>query len=128
MALRRSASDRALWLGLAASVLLPYCLLTAMHERYAYPAVVFLVFLVSDRRVLAAWVVLVVAVSANLVAAAPPGGPPGSLLPLWGVTGIAGSVAIAVVAILVLALLLREAPSPGGSPRTADADRAVGPA
>jgi hypothetical protein len=118
-ALRRGASERALYLALAAAVLVPYCLLTAMHERYAYPAVVFLALLLADRRVLIAWIVLTVAMSANFLAAAPPGGAPGSLVPLWGIAGIAGSVAVAGVAVYVLALLVREAPAGRGSVRVA---------
>jgi Gpi18-like mannosyltransferase len=127
VALRRGASERALWLALAAAVLLPYCLLTSMHERYAYPAVVFLALLLVDRRVLAAWVVLVVGLSANLVAAAPPGGEPGSLVPLWGAAAIAGSLAVTGVAVYVLALLVRDAP-PGAPERTDAAAEAAGPA
>ncbi len=108
VAVRRGPTERGLWLALAAATLVPFCLLTAMHERYAYPAVVFLALLLADRRVLAAWVVLATVVSANLVAAAPPGAEPGSLVPLWGFTGIAGSLAISGVTVWLLALLVRE--------------------
>ncbi len=43
-----------------------------MHERYAYAALVFLALLLPDRRILALWIVLGVAVTLNLLAAAPP--------------------------------------------------------
>ncbi len=110
VALRRRPTGNALYLALAASVLVAYCLLTAMHERYAYPAVVFLALLLADRRILVAWVVLVVATSANYLAAAPPGGGPGSLVPLGGPVGIVGSLAITCVAVYVLAILVRGTP------------------
>jgi Gpi18-like mannosyltransferase len=102
----RNPTPRGLLLGIAASVLVAFCLLTAMHERYSFAAVVFLALLLADRRSAAAWVVLAVAVSVNLIAARPPTGLPGSWIPVGGPVGIAGSLAITAVAAACLLLLL----------------------
>ncbi len=106
--LRRPTRD-GLLLGLAASVLVAFCFLTTMHERYSYGAVIFLLpaVLVAAPRAWAAWLVLAVAATANVIAAIPPSGPPGSLIPLGGVVGIAGSVAILGVGAVVIAELRR---------------------
>ena len=103
----RNPTPRSLFLGLAASVLVAFCLLTTMHERYSFAAVVFLALLLADRRPAVAWIVLAVAVSVNLLAARPPTGLPGSWIPVDGPVGIAGSLAITVVAVACL-LLLRD--------------------
>jgi len=107
----RNPTARGLFLGLAASVLVAFCLLTTMHERYSFAAVVFLALLLADRRPAAAWIVLAVAVSLNLVAARPPTGLPGSWIPVGGPVGIAGSLAITAVAIAVVAMLAAESRS-----------------
>jgi Gpi18-like mannosyltransferase len=109
--LRRPTRD-GLLLGVAASVLVAFCLLTTMHERYSYGAVIFLIAAVSSRSRAAAWVVLAVAATANVVAAIPPSTEPGSLIPLGGVAGIAGSLAVLGASAGVL-LLLR--PRPGSA-------------
>ena len=96
---RRDPTPRGLFLGLAASVLVAFCFLTTMHERYSYAAVIFLALLLADRRPAGAWIILAVAVSANLFAARPPTGLPGSWIPLDGLVGIAGSLAISAVAV-----------------------------
>jgi Gpi18-like mannosyltransferase len=100
----REATPRNLLLGLAAAVLVAFCLLTTMHERYSFAGVVFLAALLADRRLALAWVILAATVTLNLLAARPPTGLPGSWLPLDGPLGIAGSAAI--TAILVASLLL----------------------
>jgi Gpi18-like mannosyltransferase len=91
--LRRPTRD-GLLLGLAASVLVAFCLLTTMHERYSYGAVIFLAAAMSGRARAAAWAVLAVAATANVVAAIPPTAVPGTLVPLGGVVGIVGSLSI----------------------------------
>ena len=91
--LRRPTRD-GLLLGLAASVLVAFCFLTTMHERYSYGAVIFLAAAMSGRARAVAWAVLAVAAATNVVAAIPPSGAPGSLIPLGGPIGIAGSLAI----------------------------------
>ena len=103
---RRPTRD-GLLLGLAASVLVAFCFLTTMHERYSYGAVIFLAAALSGRLRPAAWAVLAVAATANVMAAIPPSGPPGSLIPLGGGVGIAGSVATLGVGAGVI-LLLRQ--------------------
>jgi len=102
--LRRPTRD-GLLLGLAASVLVAFCLLTTMHERYSYGAVIFLAAAMSGRVRAAAWAVLAVAATANVIAAIPPSTVPGSLIPLGGPVGIAGSVAILGAAAGVVLLL-----------------------
>ena len=52
--LRRPTRD-GLLLGLAASVLVAFCFLTTMHERYSYAAVIFLAAAMSGRARAAAW-------------------------------------------------------------------------
>ncbi len=110
--LRRPTRD-GLLLGLAASVLVAFCFLTTMHERYSYGAVIFLAAAMSGRVRAAAWAVLAVAATANVIAAIPPSTVPGFLIPLGGPVGIAGSVAILGAAAGVI-LLLRQ-PSGRGS-------------
>ena len=106
--LRRPTRD-ALLLGLAAAVLVAFCFLTTMHERYSYSAVIFLLpaVLVAAPRARVAWLALAVAVTANVVAAIPPSGSPGSLIPLGGGVGIVGAVAILGVGAVVIAELWR---------------------
>lgn len=102
--LRRPTAER-LWLGLAAATLAAFCLLTSMHERYAFAALVFLAPLLDRRPVLVAWALLGAGVSLNVVAGAPPD-PTGPLLPAGGLLSIAGSLAmIAGTAIAFVKLL-----------------------
>ncbi len=112
--LQRAATPRNLLLGLAAAVLLAFCLLTTMHERYSFAAVVFLAALLADRRLVIAWVILAATVSLNLFAARPPTGLPGSWIPIDGPLGIAGSAVITSVAVVSL-LLLRRGAEPAAS-------------
>jgi hypothetical protein len=104
--LRRPTRD-GLLLGLAASVLVAFGFLTTMHERYSYGAVIFLLpaVLVVAPRAWVVWLALAVAVTANVIAAVPPSTGPGSLIPLGGIVGIAGSVAILGAAAGVVILL-----------------------
>lgn len=117
--LRRPTRD-GLLLGLAASVLVAFCFLTTMHERYSYGAVIFLAAAMSGRMRAAAWAVLAVAATANVIAAVPPSTVPGSLIPLGGIVGIAGSLAMLLTAAAVVELLRRgtgtaRAPAPESS-------------
>jgi hypothetical protein len=111
--LRRPTRD-GLLLGLAASVLVAFCFLTTMHERYSYGAVIFLAAAMSDRMRAAAWAVLAVAATANVIAAVPPSTVPGSLIPLGGIVGIAGSVAMLGVAAGVVLFLRPRPPRASG--------------
>jgi hypothetical protein len=103
---RRPSPEALLW-GMAAAALVAFSTLTTMHERYSYPALIFLVFLWPNRLAVATWVVLAVAVTANVVAAVPPDGGPGTLIPLYGPLGAIGSVAITASAIASLVGLAR---------------------
>jgi hypothetical protein len=82
--------------GLAAAALAAFVGLTTMHERYAYPALVFLILCWPDRLALWTWGALSVTVALNLVAAVPPSGGPGTLVSVGGGMGIAGSLAMTV--------------------------------
>ena len=93
-------------LGLAVASLAAFVALTTMHERYAYPAVIFLALLVANRRLFVAWALLAAAVSLNLLAAAPPTPEIGRLLPTGGPLAIAGTIAILVAFGLALARLV----------------------
>jgi hypothetical protein len=90
---RRPTPTGLAW-GLAAAALAAFIGLTSMHERYAYPAVVFLILCWPDRLAVWTWAVVSVAVALNLVAAVPPSGDAGSLIPVGGALGIAGSLAM----------------------------------
>ena len=96
----RRATAQGLAMGLAAVTLVAFVCLTTMHERYAYPAFVFLLMAINGRALLAAWAVFSVALAANLVFAAPPvelALPDDRLVSLVGVAGI---TLVAVVAVL----------------------------
>lgn len=116
--LRRPTRD-GLLLGLAASVLVAFCFLTTMHERYSYGAVIFLAAVLSGRMRSAAWAVLAAVATANVIAAIPPSTVPGSLIPLGGPVGITGSLAILGLGAAVIAKLRRRETAPVSDPRTA---------
>lgn len=80
--------------------------MTTMHERYSYASLVFLAPLLARPTVRVAWAILAVTVSLNIVATPPSGLPSGSLTPLFGPIGAAGSVAMIVATIPVLTLLV----------------------
>jgi Gpi18-like mannosyltransferase len=104
----RARSPRALAYGLAAAVLVAFCLLTTMHERYAFGALAFLVLAFPDRR--AAWLALAFGVvfTLNLLAAVPPTASIGDLLPVSGPLGILGSIAMLGILGATLARLRSE--------------------
>ena len=103
---RRATPDR-LWLGLAAATLAAFCLMTSMHERYAFATLIFLAPLLDRRPVQVAWGSLAVAVSFNVFAGAPPD-QIGPIIPIAGPIGTAGSVAMTLSAVIVFVLLVRE--------------------
>jgi hypothetical protein len=105
----RARSPRALAYGLAAAALVAFCLLTTMHERYAFAVLAFLVLAFPDRR--AAWLALAFGVvfTLNLLAAIPPTPEIGRLLPVAGPLGVAGSSAILAILGATLAVLRGEA-------------------
>lgn len=112
---RRPTAEGLAW-GMAAAALVSFALLTTMHERYSYPALVLLPLVWPNRLALAAWLVLAVTISLNVVAAIPPVGAPGSLVPLDGPVGLLGSIVMTVATGGVLVGLFRAtATSDGGS-------------
>ena len=107
VALLRRATPQRLYLGLAAATLGAFCLMTSMHERYAFAALVFLAPLLARRPVQVAWGILAVAISLNVVAGAPPD-ELGPIIPLGGIVGVAGSIGMIVTTAIVFALLVVE--------------------
>ena len=108
LAVYRAATARALALGLAAAALVAFCLLTSMHERYAFGALVFLPLAFPDRRALWLAVAFGIVFTLNLLAAVPPSPAIGAALPVSGPLGIAGSVAMIAITAATVWLLLRE--------------------
>jgi hypothetical protein len=118
----RARTPRALALGLAAGVLVAFCLLTTMHERYAYGALVFLPLAFPDRRVLALTVAFGIAFTLNVLAAIPPTPTIGATVPIGGPMGEIGSLAMLAILGATFELLRREAapvPAPTGEPAVA---------
>jgi hypothetical protein len=95
----RRPSPQGLALGLAAITLVAFTALTTMHERYAYPAFVFLLMAANGRVLAVAWVVFSVAFLANLVFAAPA---PELSLPDGAVISVAGALVITLTTIVAL--------------------------
>ena len=111
----RDPRPRTFVLSLAVATLVAFCFLTAMHERYAYGAVIFLMLLVPDRRF--RWLALALGVvfTLNLLAAIPPSPAIAELIPIGGVTGLLGSLAMLVITGIAFAWLLpRPARAPSG--------------
>jgi hypothetical protein len=108
----RSPTPRTLALGLAAAVLVAFCLLTTMHDRYAYGALVFFVLAFPDRR--AAWLALAFGLvfTINLLAAVPPTEAIGAALPVSGPLGVIGSIAMLVILGATLAILRSASEAP----------------
>jgi Gpi18-like mannosyltransferase len=109
---RRPSPER-LAMGLAAISLGAFITLTTMHERYAYPALVFLVLAWPRREVVAAWLAFAVAFALDLVYAVPPPG----VTPLFEqAVSIAGSIVIIAVAVAAIRwtwTVLEDAPRTG---------------
>jgi hypothetical protein len=89
-----------------------------MHERYAFGALVFLVLLIPERRILVLWLVLGVVTTLNLLAAIPPSEQIGALLPISGPLGVVGSLAMIAITLLVLSETVASAREP--APASAD--------
>jgi hypothetical protein len=123
-AVYRTPTPRTLALGLVASALAAFTLLTTMHERYGYAAVVLLALLLPEPRLRFIWFVYSIVFTLNLLAAVPPTPEIGALLPIGGWLGIIGSLATLGVTIMVL-VLLAQRPPPGEPPETPDEGDAV---
>jgi Glycosyltransferase family 87 len=112
---RRATTER-LYLGLAAATLAAFCLMTSMHERYAYAALVFLAPVLDRRPVQLAWGILAVAISLNVVAGAAPG-QIGPIIQLTGPMGIVGSVGMILATAIICAVLLSRRSGRRATPR-----------
>jgi Gpi18-like mannosyltransferase len=112
LAVYRARTPRDLALGLSSAVLVAFCLLTSMHERYAFGVLAFLPLAFPDRR--AAWLAAAFGIvfTLNLLAAVPPTPGIAAALPVSGPLGIVGSIAMTGIAIVTLKLLLDEKPGP----------------
>ncbi len=106
---RRPTLDQ-LALGLAAISLAAFVALTTMHERYAYPALVFLLLALGRPAVAVAWVVFAITFLLNLLVAVPP---EGWTIPEARTLTIVGSVVMTVVAVGVVILLATRGPLRG---------------
>jgi Gpi18-like mannosyltransferase len=111
-AVLRRPSPRTLALGLAAAVLVAFALLTTMHERYAFGALVFLVLAFPDRRAAALAVAFGVVFTLNLLAAIPPTPGIDATLDVGGPLGIIGSIAL----LAIVAAVAVELRAPAGEP------------
>jgi Gpi18-like mannosyltransferase len=107
VAVYRHPTPRSLALGLAAASLVAFTALTTMHERYAFPALVFLALWLPERQVRWTWIVFSIAFTLNLLAAIPPTDLVRQLLPVNGFVGILGSVVLTLVTAVTLALVVR---------------------
>jgi len=88
---------RNLVLGIAASALVAFSLLTTMHERYAFAALVFLALLLPEVRLRALWLVFGLAFTANLMSAVPATAGIAQLLPQNGLLSVLGAVTVLAV-------------------------------
>jgi hypothetical protein len=95
----RRPSPQGLALGLAAITLVAFVSLTTMHERYAYPAFIFLLLAANGRVLAVAWAAFSVAFAANLVFSAPP---PELAMPDGRIASLAGAAVITLVAVVAL--------------------------
>lgn len=108
-AILRDPRPRTLTLGLVASVLVVFTFMTQIHERYAYAALVLLVVCLPERRARWLFVGLSVAFTLNLVAAIPPSPEVAEILPVGGILGIVGSLAMLTSTIAALHMAARPA-------------------
>lgn len=96
-AVLRRPTPRNLTLGLATATLVSYCFLTTMHERYSLPALIFLIPLLPDRRILGIWIALSVVITAGMLL---PYGPP------YGEVSILGAAVMLATTFFCLHLLV----------------------
>ena len=80
---------------------------------------IFLAAAMSGRLRAIAWAAAGRAATANVIAAIPPSTVPGSLIPLGGPVGIAGSLAVLGVGAALIAELLRREPASVSDPPAA---------
>jgi Gpi18-like mannosyltransferase len=106
-AVYRHPTARSLALGMAAASLVAFSALTTMHERYAFPALVFLAVWLPERTLRWTWIAFSVAFTLNLLAANPPSDLVRTVLPIDGFVGVIGATVMSAVTVVTLALLLR---------------------
>lgn len=125
----RTPTPRVLAWSLAAITLASFIGLTTMHERYSYPAFVFLALAFPDRRALALWIAFGIVFTLNLLAAIPPTPAIGAALPVGGLLGVIGSLAMTAIAIATLAVLRTESvrANAGPTPVAIAAETSAGP-
>jgi len=105
----RARTPRGLALGVAGAVLVAFCLLTSMHERYAFGALAFLPLALPGRRILALAATFGAVITLNLLSAIPPSPAFEAALPINGALGVVGSIAMLAILVATLVLLRREA-------------------
>jgi Gpi18-like mannosyltransferase len=113
----RARTPKSLALGLAAAVLVAFCFLTTMHERYAFGVLAFLPLAFPDRRVLWLSIAFGVVFTLNLLAAAPPTPEIGQAIPISGPLGILGAIAMLAILGVTLVLLRTEVQDAAEQPR-----------
>lgn len=96
-------------LGLAAITLVAFTTLTTMHERYAYPAFVFLLLALPRPAISVLWVAFAVVFALNLVVAVPPGD---WVIPEARLIGMVGAVVMTVIAFATIAAVALAGPDP----------------
>jgi Gpi18-like mannosyltransferase len=113
----RARTPKSLALGLAAAVLVAFCFLTTMHERYAFGVLAFLPLAFPDRRVLWLSIAFGVVFTLNLLGAAPPTPEIGRAIPISGPLGVLGSIAMLAILGVTLVLLRAEVQDAAEQPR-----------
>ncbi len=96
----RRPTAQTLAMGLAAIALGVVATLTTMHDRYPYPALVFLALCWPRREVVVAWLAFAVAFAANLVYSAPP--PAFAPMPAGDLVSVVGAIVITAVAVAAI--------------------------
>lgn len=123
--IHRRPTPETLLLGMAASVLVAYTFMTAMHERYVYGAIVLLAPLIPDRRVLVLWLAVGATAALNLLAAAPPSEAIAHWVTLVGPLSVLASITMVGVTVVAVALLMRWSLDPAGPPAILEAAEAA---
>ena len=101
--------------------MIAFCFLTTMHERYAYGALVFLMLLLVEGRVRALAIGFGIVFTLNLLAAVPPTPAIAELLPVDGVLGVVGSLAMLAFTAMTI-WLVRERPAGVSTPAVEQED------